>query len=709
MRQRVETVESHSESADLRNFTLDFFTHFGATVTQSRGKKPGPVAVSLPSELAGYFGRPALALCFHQREHGPGLDLVTQGSRIFDRMVAYLEERGAMTHLQLPVRHHGGEELLRAVRPTNVAITGLRMEEGQRPLFIFNWRITYRADDKREELFTVVLDEQGGRLPLSGEAPDSVEGIDLTQFYADAQPILAEPGAEGQPQPTRLPPMTHLTRLAEAARKFAIYHADVRCVTHEAEILPRLYKTLNRLTTYYQQQIEETYDSHDPTGEKRQALEQDLRRKIAEEVENHRLRVEVKLVSYAVVQTPVATANLTVSNGRQETAIHVNLNRNTGALQRPRCHACGEETTTLAIDHKGHITCDSCLRQCATCLEVVCERCGVVPCPACGKENCDACGQSCWACGERACSEHMSACPVCGDEVCHRCQAECAHCGVRQCYSHLRADHVSAGQGGAELVCARCAIRCAGCQQYTVHLGDCSASGQRFCELCLVTCARCSQRFGPGFYHLHAGWTYCSNCLVECPHCQSRTPGATPCSVCEEGCCEACVLVCDVCEQPFCDQHALRAPICDHVLCSEHSHECYLCRGHVCPVCDPPCGICTRSFCPADSATCQQCGQSYCRECIRRSGLCDTCALLHREGASVNLADEPCAADRQVAKLVSHYRWVRSANERYTIYVGYGSLNARMVVVMDRLASPPAVIAVHKRAPLDALLRKFWR
>jgi hypothetical protein len=82
---------------------------------------------------------------------------------------------------------------------------------------------------------------------------------------------------------------------------------------------------------------------------------------------------------------------------------------------------------------------------------------------------------------------------------------------------------------------------------------------------------------------------------------------------------------------------------------------------------------------------------------------------MHREGVQVNLADEPCAADRQVAKLVRHYRWVRSANERYTIYVGYGALNARMVVVMDDLAKPPAVIAVRKTAPLDTLLRKFWR
>lgn len=712
MSQRLNRVDPQSENAHLHQFALDFFTFFGATVTRQGRKADSPLNIDLPPSLAGHFGRPSLALCFHQQELRPGLDLMTQGSRIFDRMVAYLEERGAMTHLRLPVRHPGSEELLRAVRPTNVAITGLRMEEGQQLLFVFNWRITYRADDKREELYTVVLDENGTRLPLvaqAGAGSAGAEAIDLDPLYADALPPPSEQSVEGQPLPPRLPPMTQLARLAESARKYAIYHADVRCVSHEAEILPRLYKTLNRLTVYYQQQIEETYEAHDPTGEKRQALEEDLRRKVAEEVENHRLRVEVKLVSYAILQIPVATASLTLNDGKRETTVRIDLNRYSGTLQRPRCYACGEETTALAIDHSGHVTCDQCIHQCATCLEVVCTRCGVAPCPACGKENCDTCGHSCWACGERACTEHISTCPVCGDEVCHHCQVECAHCGVRQCYSHLRADHVSAQQGATELLCARCAVRCAGCQQYSVHTGVCSASGQRFCAACLVTCARCSQRFGPGFYHLHAGWSYCANCLVECPHCQTRTPATTPCPTCGEGCCESCGLVCDVCEQLFCDQHALRAKICDHVLCSEHSKECHLCRGHVCPVCDPPCGICERSFCPADSAICQQCGQSYCRDCIRRSGLCDTCALLHREGIQVNLADEPCAADRQVAKLVRNYRWVRGTNERYTIYAGYGAINARMIVVVDQWQQPPGVITVRKTAPLDALLRKFWR
>jgi hypothetical protein len=700
--------QAERNKPDLQQFTLDFFTFFGASITREGRKKQSPYRIDLPADLASHFGRSTLQLCFEQQSLLPGLDLVTPGSRVFDRMMLYLENRGAMSYLRLPARHRGSEELLRAVRPVNAAIAGLRLQEQHRLLFVFNWRITYRADDKREELYTVVLDENGNLLPQP--MPDEADAVlALDQLYADAEPVPPETGEDGQPRPASLPPMTHLVRLAEAARKYAIYHADVRCLAHEAEILPRLYKVLNRLTGYYQQQMEETYDAHDTTGEKRQALEEDLRRKIAEEVENHRLRVEVKLISYALIQTPVATADLTLSDGQREIPVQIRLDRYVGTLQRPTCHACQRETATLAVDRHGHITCDDCLHQCATCQEIVCERCGVAPCPVCAQENCDSCGRLCWACGERACQAHASECPVCGDEVCYSCQAECAHCGVRQCRSHLRADNVAAARGVEALICTTCAVRCPGCQQYSAQIETCRASGQRFCANCLHTCAKCSRRVGPGFYQVIDGWSYCFDCLESCPGCQARTPAALQCATCGDACCAQCGLLCDQCGERFCTTHAQRSKTCDHVLCTEHATHCHLCQITTCPICEPACGICERAFCVVDGATCQQCGQTYCRECVRRTGLCDTCATLHRHGQPVDLRGEPCADDPKVAKVASHYRWQRGQNERYTIYVGDGLLHTRMIVVVDRLPQPPRVLSVRKVPPLDVLMGKFWR
>ena len=213
-------------------------------------------------------------------------------------MMDFLDRQGGVTLLQLPKRHPGADQLLRAVQPRNAAVLGLKLEEDEQLIFVFNWHITYRSDDKREELFTVALDGDGNRQPLAEEGETA---LSLSGLLADGQPLPQEKDAEGTPLSPRLPPMTHLSRLAESARKYALYHADLRCVAFESEILPRLHKVLSRLTSYYEQQIGEVYDSHDPQGEKRQVLQEDLQRKIAEEIENHRLRVQVRLFSYAIL------------------------------------------------------------------------------------------------------------------------------------------------------------------------------------------------------------------------------------------------------------------------------------------------------------------------------------------------------------------------------------------------------------------------
>jgi len=494
---------------DLRTFTSDFFTDLGATVKAADRRKTGALQVELPQELATYFGDRSLTLCFQQEEPTSGQQLIAHGSPLFDKMLAYLDNRSAVAHQRLPARHSAGEELMRAVRPVNTGIVGLRIQEQTQHLYAFHWHITYRADDKREELYSVLLTEAGERL-LTQEGANGANTAahevgtqqHLAELLATAEPIPAEMNGEGEPQPARLPPMTQLSRLAEIARKYAIYHADVRCVSHEAEILPRLYKTLNRLSTYYQQQIEEVYDGHDPTGEKRRTLEADLERKLAEEVENHRLRVQVQLFSYAVIQVPVAVADLTLSDGKQEATVQVLRNRYDGSLQRPHCHVCHSDMTQVALDRNGHLICDDCIQQCNSCQEILCTSCGVAACPVCGQQNCDTCGRLCWACGERACAEHNSLCPVCGDEVCHACQELCSHCGVRQCRSHLRIDQVQLQRGETAYICGDCALHCPGCGQYSAEIDVCSASGQRFCQGCLVRCSTCQRTIGPGFYEV---------------------------------------------------------------------------------------------------------------------------------------------------------------------------------------------------------------
>ncbi|MFN8441228.1 MAG: hypothetical protein U0175_10685 [Caldilineaceae bacterium] len=500
---------------EMRDFAIHYFGALGATVTPLDRRKNGLLQVALPDTLAEFFEKPELRLAFQSTDAQNGHELVAYGSRIFDRMAGYLERKSAFTLMKLPNRHPSSEELLHALTFLNTGTRNLKLQEQTQYLFAFDWRITYRADDKREELYTVVMDEMGKHIPQVGHHRQEEPPLDIQALLKDAEGVPPETNNDGEILPPKLPPLTHLCRLAESARKLAIYHADVRCVEHEAEILARLHKVLTRLTSYYQQQIEEVADAHDAEGEKRLTLEQDLERKIAEEVENHRLRVNVELVSYAALQVPVVTAEITIGDGSHEAILQVRRNRYNGALRLPQCHVCEQESARILLDSTGKICCENCAQQCAICLQLVSGEGCTEPCPVCQKENCVSCGTECVACGSRACRDCASVCPVCFDMVCHACQSECAHCHTRQCRSHLRVDSVLGSDGQPQFICAECAVRCPNCKQYSAQIETCCASGQRFCRNCVVVCDGCGRSVGVAFAQRaeKSRKSYCPDCV----------------------------------------------------------------------------------------------------------------------------------------------------------------------------------------------------
>ena len=198
------------------------------------------------------------------------------------------------------------------------------------------------------------------------------------------------PTARATSAGAKLPPMTHLVRhggdgakICRLSRGYAVRRArgarfcpgsTARSTASPPITGSRLRKCTTRTTA---------------DGEKRVALQQDMERKIAEEVENHRLRVGVRLFSYAVFQAPVAVAEMTLSDGVREAQVQVTRDRYSGAIGRPHCHACGRGSRRGCAGSKRphHVrrlyssNAPPATRSCAA-------ACGVEPCPVCGMQNC---------------------------------------------------------------------------------------------------------------------------------------------------------------------------------------------------------------------------------------------------------------------------------------------------------------------------------
>lgn len=699
----------------LHAFAIDFFTHFGAPPEFLEGENPhGALRVQLQGALARHFGGEEMVLAFQRVEAGSNQQLVAHGSKIFDAMLSWLDLQSASSVRRLPLLHAGSEPLLKAVRPRNAGITGLKLGDNREPIFLFYWRITYRADDKREEVFLVALNGEGeliatgspdalaagkgrnrqralARLQSALEASEAVmspASADDTEREETESPPSGVPGVKSEPA-IKLPPVTHLVRLAEQARKYATWHADVRCAEHEGEILPRLFKIANRLTGYYEQQMEEL--SSTQSTARREALEEDLARKIDEEVENHRLRVHLELCGYVLLYVPVATAEMRLSDGKHAAPLRVRMDRFTGEVVRPHCASCGNDLSDVVLCRNGHIVCDNCTRHCAQCGDMLCVDCGVAACPVCAKQNCDQCGRECRACGERACLEHLAQCPICLDEVCHGCLEECAECGVRQCRSHLRADAVPDKDGETRLICSTCAVRCPGCKQYSAQIDTCALSGQRFCRNCLVQCSECHRTVGPGFYGtMPSGKIVCRDCVRLCAGCNRPAESILHCALCGEECCEACSGKCDVCGEIHCSRHIETVHACGHNVCTRDALACHIGHEVVCPTCSRSCGICDRPYCTDHHSACALCGKYYCSACVEfESGLCATCgAFALGTLPPIDLRGEPNAV-RTDAELFGEPTtiWRKSRNRDVTLYLGETGRKGKVLITVRAKSS----------------------
>jgi len=648
---RKKAAPKTPTESPLRQLALEFFHLFGADV-QANGSSP--ITVALTPDLAAHFGKPALSLVFSTAELSPYHDLVAYGSRVFDRMMTYIANHGSMARETLPAHF---PELAVSRLPGELTLAGCDLAHssgkgGWRCLIQFNFHISYRADDKREEVFSVALDEDGQPAPNMG---------DLLQQAAPAAADVAAPKLET------------LIELAQQAQKLALFHADQQCGEMEQDILPRLHVILSRLVTYYEQQaleIQERGDDPDYAANQREALRADLQRKIAEELENHRLRVAVTLFSLAQVMQPTWEHSLTLRSRAGGATLKLPLTRNlyTGQLALPVCHACDLPTAVVGVCAHEHVSCPTCLAHCHACARDICLECGVQGCTVCKELLCQDCAVTCPACGQWACREHAARCPVCQETTCFACQDACAQCGVRQCKSHLVADYLAPGA----LLCADCAVICPHCGRPSAQTAHCDFCGQVFCRGCTDACYACGKIYCQP--HLLAdpinGGAVCKRCVIPCPHCGMETASLTICAVCGVKQCTSCLQGCAECGTMVCEDHRERCTLCGRLHCELHSDRCHMDGKTVCVAHSFACPVCGGTVCHGHQKFCIVCSMAYCPDCINLdNGVCATCQQLE-DSEPINLAQEPAGHDPDVAALATAYTWRAASNRAYIVYVG---------------------------------------
>ncbi|RME43960.1 MAG: hypothetical protein D6795_18625, partial [Deltaproteobacteria bacterium] len=318
-------------------------------------------------------------------------------------------------------------------------------------------------------------------------------------------------------------------------------------------------------------------------------LEEEFRLKLREEIDNHRLQVEIRLVSYAVGLVPTLRTKVFLDTQRRsQFSLHLNL-YDGSAIVSP-CAVCGRPLRRIALCSEHHVVCGECSAPCQGCGRIFCGHCPLRPCHACDRMLCGACAALCAACGEAVCTEHRWQCRLCEAPVCPDCHRTCISCEGEVC---------------------------------AIHAGACRVCGGAVCRECAETCALCSECFCPA----DAG--ACRICgRILCRAC------TRPCRVCGEEVCLDHGATCHLppCEHFLCEHDQARCMVCDEPLCPEHVVHCRECRSALCPVHPIECNACGHPFCPDDTVRCPICGEEVCAGC-HDGKCCRVCrALAGREG-----------------------------------------------------------------------------
>ena len=586
----------------MRSFVESFFRQAG-----SRIRRRGAISeVALSSSLHEAFGEERLVLSFGGP--APGAVPVEKGSHIIETIRRLLSGHGGYVRIRRASRQRCHKaQLARRIGVAGGETGSPETKPFLRREHVFYIRLVHLSDRREEELVTVAVADGDNVRVVTDPMPPTDE----------TDRVLARRGVSPEELDRRFRLAAHVA--SECGRERAEELSDA---IHE-----RLERTLTRLKTYYEGRMAEA-PSGDPARWKNatEGLDDELKFKVIEELENHRQRIVVQLVGVTEVETPCTRVTIPVSPGGWN--YEADWDHVDGRWMLASCPSCDTPMEALSNCRGGHGICAACAETCASCGRTSCSDCGRAACGACGSMVCTDCAVQCENCEKATCPSHVNGCVACDRRACDACGSLCGACQGQVCAEH---GVTCVNCGNAR--CRSCGLSCNGCAR--VACEECSRScgtcGMVHCAECVVSCGVCDKdacpehggacaTCGVGSCSKHGG--ACSKCAgVFCgEHCRE-------CSQCGRASCGDCGSECGACAVALCSAHGGRCAMCGTSVCAEHGAECGACGAVACPEHGFECAACGDGGCLAHGIRCGSCGDRYCNRCMA-AGACALCTRL---------------------------------------------------------------------------------
>jgi hypothetical protein len=444
-----------------------FLKHF-FEIHQSRIKESGNrLSVQLSDELRQYFKQDELELVFDPNDVDEKSELVTHGSFVLNTVYNFLQDRGGKIVSRLEEKHKPTrDDLLKKIRVVNGSVHSLKSKKEWVVDILFNFKVTYLSDEKLEDIFTLGVDTHSAVFDAGAYYTDSVIG--------NVQPLHQKGGIELSRKELEIQFRECLKAASERAQEYG--------KGLQNEILKRLHRNISRIKGFYTAQIQELHRNQPSYEEKRLHLDRELQHKLNEEIDNHKLRIVLKLLSYHIIERPevLISAKLCPDSSKAEIMMNMVYDAYAGVLDFGTCPVCHSIMEKIVMSDDGKIGCSHCSFVCSTC----------------HKHSSDV--------------QHAAACVVCNDPLCANCQTECATCHQPVCDKHQHTCTV-----GDEMVCAQCVKSCGQCKRELCndHTFHCHATQEALCFEHRVICSGCRKIFSPLYVQqLKKNERFCPDC-----------------------------------------------------------------------------------------------------------------------------------------------------------------------------------------------------
>lgn len=283
----------------------------------------------------------------------------------------------------------------------------------------FNFKATLLSDEKQEQIVSVTLDLQAGRVVREPEHLARLATAETETAFEHLPP--ARPRWPGAGEALDLVTWQGLLLRGQAAAEEVLQERLTAQQTRNQRFLEL---DLARLTDYYdslerdlrrrlERAGEEEAERRGAVESKIAALRAERSAKLADTRGRYTLRVELELINTLLTVQPKLALPVEISNRRATITRQAVWDPLLHRLELLMCDVCGEPGEGLHLCTGGHLAHRGCLApQCVECNREYCQLCAeqVLVCVVCRRPICRASSRPCPDCGRITCSEHLKLC-----------------------------------------------------------------------------------------------------------------------------------------------------------------------------------------------------------------------------------------------------------------------------------------------------------